>query len=256
MTNQGAGYTVPPIVSFSGGGGSGASGVPILSADGRITGVTITAAGTGYTSAPTIGFSPPFSGNAAIVATATSANVADTGYNNYWSVTHSAIGVTILDNDNAGVNIVASGGDTTVVEGGSTDTVDISLRQQPSANVTVNLTASTQALVSPTTLTFTPANWNVAQTMTVSAINDTSVETDTLTNIGVVVDSNDINYDGVKTKSIAVTVLDNDFTPLNLGHSNGWTTVAEGELLGTARTPWFVLLTPSPSIWDAHRQQT
>ncbi|MFM2176838.1 MAG: hypothetical protein RL015_936 [Verrucomicrobiota bacterium] len=234
MTNQGAGYTVPPIVSFSGGGGSGAAGVPVLSADGRITGVTITAPGTGYTSAPTISFTPPFSGNAAIVATATSANVADTGYNNYWSVTHSAIGVTILDNDNAGLNIVASGGDTTVVEGGATDTVDISLRQQPSANVTVNLTASGQALVSPLSLTFTSANWNTAQTVTVSAINDTSVETDTLTNIGVVVDSDDITYDGVKSKSIAATVIDNDFTPLNLGHSNGWTTVAEGGAVGNS----------------------
>lgn len=234
MINQGAGYTVPPIVSFSGGGGTGAAGVPVISADGRITGVTITAAGSGYTSAPTISFTPPFSGNAAIVATATSANVADTGYNNYWSVTHSAIGVTILDNDNAGLNIVTSGSDTAVVEGGSTDTVDISLRQQPSANVTVNLTASGQALVSPASLTFTTANWNVAQTVTISAINDTTVEPDTLTNIGVVVDSTDIAYDGVKTKSIAATVIDNDFTPLNLGHSNGWTTVAEGGAVGNS----------------------
>ncbi|MBL9145907.1 MAG: DUF1800 family protein [Verrucomicrobiaceae bacterium] len=234
MTNQGAGYTVPPIVSFSGGGGSGAAASPVLSADGRITGLTITAAGSAYTSAPTVTITPPFSGNAAIVASATSAGVADTGYNNYWSVTHSSLGVTIIDNDNAGVNVVATGGDTTVVEGGATDTVDISLRQQPAANVTVNLTASTQALVFPTTLTFTPANWNNAQTVTVTAINDTSVEADTLTNIGVVVDSNDIAYDGVKTKSIAATVIDNDFVPLGIGHSNGWTTVAEGGAVGNS----------------------
>ena len=143
MTNQGAGYTVLPVVSFTGGGGSGAAGFPVLSADGKITGVTITAAGSGYTSAPTVTITPPFSGNAAIVASATSAGVADTGYNNYWSVTHSSLGVTILDNDNAGLNVVASGGNTTVVEGGVTDSVDISLRQQPSASVTVNLAAST-----------------------------------------------------------------------------------------------------------------
>lgn len=234
MANQGAGYTVPPIVTFSGGGGSGAAASPILSSDGRITGLTITAAGSAYTSAPTVTITPPFSGNAAIVASATSAGVADTGYNNYWNVTHSALGVTIIDNDNAGVNIVASGGDTTVVEGGATDTVDISLRQQPAANVTINLTASSQALVAPTTLTFTPANWNNAQTVTVTAINDTSVEADTLTNIGVVVDSSDIAYDGVKTKSIAATVIDNDFVPLGIGHTNGWTTVAEGGAAGNS----------------------
>ncbi len=234
MTNQGAGYTVPPIVSFSGGGGTGAAGFPVLSADGKITGVTITAAGSGYTSAPTVTITPPFSANAAIVASATSAGVADTGYNNYWSVTHSSLGVTILDNDNAGVNVVASGGNTTVVEGGVTDSVDISLRQQPSANVTVNLTASAQALVSPSTLTFTPANWNTAQPVTITAINDTTVEPDTLTNIGVMVTSGDAAYNGVKTKSIAVTVIDNDFTPLNLGHSNGWTTVAEGGAAGNS----------------------
>lgn len=234
LTNQGAGYTVPPIISFSSVNGSGASAVPVLSADGRITAVTITAAGSGYTSAPTVTITPPFSANAAIVASATSAGVADTGYNNYVSVTHSALGVTILDNDNAGVNIVASGGDTTVVEGGSTDAVDISLRQQPAANVTVTLSSSAQAAVSPASLTFTPANWNTVQTVTVTAVNDTTVEPDTLTNIGVMVSSSDAAYDGVKTKSIAATVLDNDFVPLGIGHSNSWTTVAEGGAVGNS----------------------
>lgn len=236
ITNQGAGYTVPPIVSFTAApsGGTTASGFPILSADGRITGVRIINPGAGYTVAPTVTFTPPFSANAAIVASATSQGVADLNYNNYWSVTHSSVGVTLLDNDDSGMNIVASGGDTIVVEGGSTDSVDISLRSQPAANVTVSLTSSTQAAVSPAVLTFTSANWNSSQTVTVTAVNDTTVEPDTLANIGVVVTSTDAAYNGVKTRAIPVMVLDNDFVPLTIGHSNGWTTVAEGGAVGNS----------------------
>jgi hypothetical protein len=63
VTNGGFGYQAPPRVIISGGGGSGASGVSILSDTGylvngvtyyQVVGVRITNPGTGYTSAPTI----------------------------------------------------------------------------------------------------------------------------------------------------------------------------------------------------------
>ena len=52
----GAGYTSAPTVSFSGGGGSGATAVAVISG-GVVVGVTVTDPGTGYTSAPTVSFS-------------------------------------------------------------------------------------------------------------------------------------------------------------------------------------------------------
>lgn len=56
ITAGGSGYTSPPTVAFSGGGGSGAAATAIEDA-GVVTSITITNRGTGYTSAPTISFS-------------------------------------------------------------------------------------------------------------------------------------------------------------------------------------------------------
>ena len=52
----GSGYTQPPTVVFTGGGGSGALAYATV-ANGTVTGVTVTSAGTGYTSTPTVSFS-------------------------------------------------------------------------------------------------------------------------------------------------------------------------------------------------------
>jgi hypothetical protein len=49
-------YSVAPTVAITGGGGSGATATAILTS-GKVTGVTITAMGTGFTSAPTLTFS-------------------------------------------------------------------------------------------------------------------------------------------------------------------------------------------------------
>lgn len=52
--NGGTGYTGPPAVTFSGGGGSGAAATATINSDGEVNGVAVTAQGTGYTSAPTV----------------------------------------------------------------------------------------------------------------------------------------------------------------------------------------------------------
>ena len=57
MNHQGgSGYTSAPTVSFSGGGGSGATGTASVS-NCLVSGVSITAGGSGYTSAPGISYS-------------------------------------------------------------------------------------------------------------------------------------------------------------------------------------------------------
>lgn len=55
VTNGGSSYETPPTVTFTGGGGTGAAGTAVLTAD-AVTSVTITNAGSGYTTAPTVGF--------------------------------------------------------------------------------------------------------------------------------------------------------------------------------------------------------
>ena len=61
LTNAGSGYTSAPTVGFSGGGGSGATATATLS----VLSVMITNGGSGYTSAPTVTFSAPSSGTTA-----------------------------------------------------------------------------------------------------------------------------------------------------------------------------------------------
>jgi len=48
--------SLPPSVTISGGGGTGATATTTVSASGIVTGITITAGGSGYTSAPTATF--------------------------------------------------------------------------------------------------------------------------------------------------------------------------------------------------------
>jgi hypothetical protein len=53
MTTGGSGYTAPPSVTFSGGGGAGAVGVAHMAGT-QVESVVMTNGGTGYTSAPTV----------------------------------------------------------------------------------------------------------------------------------------------------------------------------------------------------------
>jgi uncharacterized cupredoxin-like copper-binding protein len=124
----------------------------------------------------------------------------------------SVAGVTaqITDNDTAGVQIVQSGGSTSVAEGGATDSYTVVLASQPTANVTVAVAPSSQVTVDKTTLTFTPSNWNVAQTVTVTAVNDNVAEgahTGTITHN---VTSTDAKYNGFSTSSVTAQITDNE----------------------------------------------
>ncbi len=80
---------------------------------------------------------------------------------------------TEADNDSPQA-IIVTPTSLTVPEGG-TNTITVRLQSQPAGNVTVIITpgtGDTSLTVSPTTLTFTPANWNIAQTVTFSAAED------------------------------------------------------------------------------------
>ena len=69
LTNGGSGYLTAPVVTLSGGGGTGATATAVISG-GVVTGINITSAGYGYTSAPTVVFSGGSGTGAAATATA------------------------------------------------------------------------------------------------------------------------------------------------------------------------------------------
>jgi len=122
--------------------------------------------------------------------------------------------VTIADNDTAGITITPTTGLTTTEAGGKA-TFTVQLKSQPTANVTVGLTSDNTAegTVSPTSVTFTNANWNVAQTVTATGVDDNLVDGNKTYNIvTAAATSTDPNYNGVNPTDVAVTNTDNDVT--------------------------------------------
>ncbi|WP_103123724.1 Calx-beta domain-containing protein, partial [Nostoc cycadae] len=109
-----------------------------------------------------------------------------------------------------GVTITQSNGSTNVVEGGATDTYTVVLKTQPTADVTITLNVGSQITTNNTTLTFTAANWNTPQTVTVTAVNDTTPEGNHIATITHNISSTDNNYNSLTLPNINVAIQDND----------------------------------------------
>ena len=158
------------------------------------------------------------------------------------SLADKTVSVTTTDNDTASFTVAQSGGSTAVSESGSTDTFTVVLGAQPASNVVISVTSGDtgEATVSPATLTFTSGNWNSAQTVTVTGINDDLVDgtqTSTIT-MSVVDASSDNNFDSLNDQTVSVTTADTDVAGFTKIESGGSTTVAES---GTTDTFTVVL---------------
>ena len=117
---------------------------------------------------------------------------------------------TITDNDTAGVTLSKTS--LTVTEEDTTgDSYTVVLTSQPTADVVVTVAghSGTDVTPTPTTLTFTPINWETVQPVTVTAGTDMDMvnETVSLTHSAA---STDANYNGITIPGVAVTVSDDD----------------------------------------------
>ena len=98
-------------------------------------------------------------------------------------------------------------------EDGASDNFTVALKTKPTANVTIALQSSdaTEGAVSKKTLTFTPVNWNVDQTVTVTGVNDSIVDGDqAYTIVTRPAVSNDPVYKGLDAADVTATNKDND----------------------------------------------
>ncbi|MCI0359285.1 MAG: M12 family metallo-peptidase, partial [Planctomycetaceae bacterium] len=117
-----------------------------------------------------------------------------------------------------GFTVVQSGGTTQVSEAGpSTDTFTVKLNTQPTSNVVINVTSgdTTEATVNPTSLTFTPANWETPQTVTVTGVDDALVDGNQVSTITLAIDdpTSADEYDPVPNQTVSVTTLDDEVPP-------------------------------------------
>ena len=143
----------------------------------------------------------------------------------YGSVVIQDVIATVVDAQ-ATFAIVESGGNTRVVEGGPSDTYNIVLDAEPTATVTVTATPDMQVSVTPATLTFTPANWDVPQTINLSALIDNIVEgahTSTISH-----SASGGGYLPGSILSLAAGIVDLDTPGVTIVESDGATDVKEG----------------------------
>ena len=113
--------------------------------------------------------------------------------------------------DQAGVGVTPT--TISVAEGGAAAGYQVVLTGEPSADVTIAVTTDAQLRAEPATLTFTVANWRTPQAVSVSAVDDATVEGAHSATIGHGASSSDVFYAGLSIAAVAVSIADNDTPP-------------------------------------------
>ena len=214
----------------------GASGDVTVDTNGGTSGNqnTLTFTSSNWSTARTVRVSAAEDDDAAADAAVTLGHSVTGG--DYGSVT-----VTITENDTATFSVA---GPSSVAEGAGTATYSVSLSAQPGADVTVKYGTSDGSAASGSdyssssgTLTFTPSNWDTAQTVSVSITDDSSSESDETFTLAL---SEATGGSAVSTtaSSVATTITDDDestptkVTNLQVSPGNGslnvsWTAASE-----------------------------
>lgn len=150
------------------------------------------------------------------------------------------------DEDTAGVAISPST-PLTVLESRTTATFTVVLTAQPTADVVISHTSSdtTEGTVSPPSSTFTPASWNVPQTITVTGKDDLLDDGDVEFSIVQTATSGDPRYEGLAVDSVAVTTLDNEPPAVLIVPTSPATTTESG---GTATYQMQLSSRPSSNV--------
>jgi len=99
-----------------------------------------------------------------------------------------------------------------VSEAGITATYTIVLSAQPAADVTINITPDVQLTTNTGSILFTNANWNIAQEVIVSAVDDPDIEGDHTGTINHTSVSTDNLFNAMSIATVTANIEDNDKT--------------------------------------------
>ncbi len=138
--------------------------------------------------------------------------------------------VDVGDNDAADIVVEETDGGTRAIEGGADDTISVSLSRAPDAGetVTITLNAGPGAGLSENSLTFTAADWNVAQIVTVSAPQDGAQTGDRDADI-VLSSSSTTGGFNANDAEITAEIVDDETASLVVTESDGSTVVGVGQ---------------------------
>ena len=164
-----------------------------------------------------------------------------------------------------GAGVTISESVLTVTEGGS-DNYTVVLDSQPTADVTIDITAGGDVTTNPTSLTFTPSNWSTPKTVTVRANQDDDAVDDSYVITHTVAQGSAAEYHGLSIDDVDVTVVDDDEAGATIskdrltideGGSGTYTIVLDTQpsadvtiiiselVLGVAVNPFHPMFTPS-----------
>jgi len=150
----------------------------------------------------------------------------------YEAVNPADVTVTNTDNEIAGVTVTPTTGLTTT-EAGGTATFNVLLNTEPDGNVVIDVESLdlTEATVDKPQLTFTPADWATAQTVTVTGVDDDLADgnqTITVTldiNAGATLDTT--GYALLDPADVTVTNTDNDTAGVTVNPTSGLITTED-----------------------------
>ena len=122
------------------------------------------------------------------------------------------VAVTTTDNDSG--RLIVSKDTLSVAEGGTSEIFTVSLAARPVGDVVIDVSSddASEATVSPARLAFTPSDWNVPQSVTVTGVDDPEVDGPQASEVTLAVDdaASDDAFDVAADHKIAVTTADND----------------------------------------------
>ncbi len=147
----------------------------------------------------------------------------------YFGLVPANVPVTNIDDETAGVSVGAISGPTT--EGGGTATFAVVLNSQPTATVVVHLNSNdaSEGTVGALAYTFTTANWNTPQTVTITGVNDAVADGNQAYQVTfTATTSTDANYSGITPPSVPVTNVDDETPGVSISPVSGPTTEGGG----------------------------
>ena len=141
--------------------------------------------------------------------------------------------VTVADDDDAGLTVTP--GTVTVAEAGGTATYTVELDTEPTGTVTVAVASADTRIVtvSPATLRFTAANWNSAQAVAVTGVNDDVDNTDDERSAMVTHTPSGGGYGAGEAASLEVSVTDDDAAPAGIVLTVDPSSVNESAIAGS-----------------------
>ena len=115
--------------------------------------------------------------------------------------------INIIDDDTSGVEVDST---TITVAEANTATYTVKLTSEPRNNVTIEPDDLAEISFNTNKLTFTPDNWDTAQTVTITAEADGDAVADPVKNISHTAESDDTKYNAIPIDPIAVTVQESN----------------------------------------------